>query len=536
MGLRKEKGLEYLANPDGDRVNEALRKMLKKDYRGGHSACMDMIRADVNDPRPYHALGLLAYDHGNLIKAEELYARAISLEPQSAAYLAARAQVLSVMGRQNEAREAVEAAALLEVTDPLTADTIAVVFSRAGFHERAVPFFEKAISLNPVPANFHYNLGSSLQFAGRFSEAKAAYQAALERDPKMFRAYSGIVSLERQTPADNLLETLEPLYRQFEDDADASLHLGHAIAKTHEDLKDYDASLAWLKRAKRLNRAQYGVDIGAQSALFGAARQTASLDVPEGLETSDGAPVFVVGLPRTGTTLVDRILSSHPDVVAAGELNIFAGLVKAAAGTPSNLVLDAETLAGVKAEHLAAMGAHYMGATKILSRGSARFTDKMPLNFFYAALIAKALPSAKIVALRRGAMDSCLSNYRQLFSTQFSYYNYTYDLETTARFYRGYDALMADWRSLLPADRFMEIRYEDIVFDQENQTRRLLDFCDLSWDERCMRFHENEAPVSTASSVQVRQPLYSGSIGRWKRYKDGLEDLRAALGDLAEAD
>jgi hypothetical protein len=160
----------------------------------------------------------------------------------------------------------------------------------------------------------------------------------------------------------------------------------------------------------------------------------------------------------------------------------------------------------------------------------------MPLNFFYAGLIHRALPNAQIVALRRGAMDSCLSNYRQLLTVQHSYYGYTYDLEQTAAFYRRFDDLMAHWREHLPDDRFIEVYYEDMVHAQEEQTRRLLDFCRLDWDEACLRFHENAAPVSTASSVQVRQPLYSDSIGRWKRYGDKLDILKAALGDLADAD
>lgn len=513
-------------------MNEALKRILAKDYQGGHALCMEMIRKNVNDPRPYHALGILAFDHDNYVKAEDLFVRATELDDRNAMYWAGLAQVFSVLSRQNEARAAAEKAAALPVSDAITADTVAVVFSRAGFHERAVPFFQKAIDLNPAPANFHYNLASSLQFAGRFEEARASYEAAIERDSGLYKAYSGLVSLEKQTPEKNRLDLLKSMFAQVESEAEASLHIGHAIAKTYEDLGEHDESLTWLKKAKRLNRERFPIDAGDQQAMFEAARHTAGLAMPSSYDTA--APIFVVGLPRTGTTLVDRILSSHPDVAAAGELNVFAGLVKAAARTDSNLVLDAETLAAVPEDALAAIGQQYIEATKILARGAKRFTDKMPLNFFYAALILKALPNARIVALRRGAMDSCVSNYRQLFSTHFSYYNYTYDLANTGHFYRAFDHLMAAWRELLPADRFMEITYEDIVFDQENQTRRLLAFCDLSWNEACMRFHENEAPVSTASSVQVRQPLYSGSIGRWKRYSSGLEPLEDILGDLAE--
>jgi hypothetical protein len=200
------------------------------------------------------------------------------------------------------------------------------------------------------------------------------------------------------------------------------------------------------------------------------------------------------------------------------------------------MVMDGETLIKANKLNLSEIGTDYINITKDLARGSARFTDKMPLNFFYASLIHRALPDAHIVALRRGAMDSCLSNYRQLLTVQDSYYRYTYDLEDTAAFYRLFDDLMVHLREHLPADRFLEIHYERIVHDQEKQTRRLLDFCGLDWDEACLRFHENTAPVATASSVQVRRPLYSDAIDRWKRYGNKLENLKKALGNLADAE
>jgi hypothetical protein len=200
------------------------------------------------------------------------------------------------------------------------------------------------------------------------------------------------------------------------------------------------------------------------------------------------------------------------------------------------MVMDGETLLEANRLNLPEIGQAYIESTRDLARGSARFTDKMPLNFFYAGLIHRALPNARIVALRRGAMDSCLSNYRQLLTVQDSYYQYTYDLKDIAMFYGFFDDLIANWREHIPTNRFLEIKYESIVHDQENQTRRLLEFCGLNWEEACLRFHENAAPVSTASSVQVRRPLYSDSIGRWKRYGDKLNDLKEALGDLADTE
>jgi len=188
------------------------------------------------------------------------------------------------------------------------------------------------------------------------------------------------------------------------------------------------------------------------------------------------------------------------------------------------MVMDVETLEKSKAlssSDLVALGEQYKVSAGELSRGAQRFTDKMPLNFFYLGLIHKAIPNAKIIVLRRDPMDSCLSNYRQLLT-----------VSETAKFYRKFDDLMAHWAVHIPSDNFMQVFYEDIVHDQENQTRRMLDFCGLDWQENCMRFHENDAPVSTASSVQVRQPLYSGSIGRWRRYGDKLDGLERALEDL----
>ncbi len=503
------------------------------DYRGAHAHAIKLIHQDPHNPTPYLLLARLSLDHNNHTKAVELYQKSVELGPDNAYCLAYYAQALTQLGKQNEAKSWADKAATLKPDDAHLADIIGVVYSRTGFHEKAVPWFKKAVAADSEPANYHYNLGASMQFLGDFSAAKNAYLATLDREPNTYRALASLVALYKQTAEENHLPALTLGIEALRDDSDAVLHLGHALAKTYEDLGDYETSLDWLHRAKAAKRL-----IASELnyvEIFDAAKQTANTDyVALRQSASNDTPIFVVGLPRTGTTLVDRILSSHRDVVAAGELNTFAGLIKRVAQTPSNLTLDAPTLLAAQQQPLSEVGKHYMKATQELQRNAKRFTDKMPLNFFYAGLILQALPNARIVALRRGAMDSCLSNYRQLLTVQHAYYNYTYDLETTALFYRQFDDLMAHWRARLPQDRFMEIHYEDIVYDQEGQTRHLLDFCGLDWDDACLRFHENDAPVSTASSVQVRQPLYSGSIGRWQRYGDKLDGLKVALGELAE--
>lgn len=512
-------------------LRKGLRQLEQRQYQAAHAGAIALIHGNVRDPVAYLILARIAEAHDNFPKATQLYQRAKELGSNDAMFAAAQAQFLVGMGRQGEAVEVAEQAASMAINDAYVADTIGVVYSRTGFHEKAVPFFERAVELSSAPANFHYNLGASLQFAGDFAAARTAFEGAIEREPASFKAWSSLVNLEPQSETSNHLEALEKLFSGNKANPDAALHLGHAIAKTLEDLGRFEDSFDWLLRAKREKRTALGYSVDADLALFAAVSDMSAPTVAN-RDRSKESPIFVVGLPRTGTTLVDRILSSHPDVTAAGELNTFADLIKSAAATTSNQVLDPETLAAVAETDLANTGRAYLAKTQKLARGAKRFTDKMPLNFFYAGLICRALPAAKIIVLRRDPVDSCLSNFRQLFATGFSYYNYSLDMSDTAAYYRAFDRLIAHWRQSLPAENLLEVHYEKIVHDQENQTRRLLDFCDLSWNEACLRFHQNSAPVSTASSVQVRQPLYSGSIDRWKKYGNRLNGLRRDLGLL----
>ena len=515
-------------------LKNGLRRLKSKDYEAVHAESIAGIKSNINDPLPYFLLGIIASEHANHNKALELFTKAAQLDEAEVWYHAYQAKEYSTLGRSNDAKASADTAQKLDTTDPYIADTIGVIYSRAGYHELAIPLFERAVRSDKNQASYFYNLGASAQFIGDFSKARTAYENAIALNPKLYRAWSSLVSLSKQIADTHHFDQLASLFEAAHGDAEGQLQLGHAIGKTLEDLGLHEESLEWLIRGKAAKRDQLRYDRKAGQALFARAKETAQKTPLKAEASYDVTPVFIVGLPRTGTTLVDRILSSHTSVVSAGELNVFAELIKAAAQTPSNLVMDEETFTKANSLDLPSIGHAYLEQTRAKAQRAAYMVDKMPLNFFYAALIQRALPHARIIVLRRGAMDSCLSNFRQLFSTQFSFYNYTFDLSDTADFYREFDDLITHWRESLPQNRFMEVHYEDIVHDQENQTRRLLDFCGLPWEEACLRFHENTAPVSTASSVQVRQPLYSGSIGRWKKYGSKLDELRKSLGDLVD--
>lgn len=514
-----------------DSLQAAEAALAEQRYQDAHRLCMDALVRDPKNATAMFLLGVIAAAHDNHRKAVDVFDRALALDATIPRIHAHRARCLIALNRPSAAVAAADRAAQLAPEDSLTLDTIGVVYSRTGFHDRAIPLFERAARQDPATASYAYNLASSQQFQGEFEAAEQNYRRAIALDPDHYRAYSSMAQLYRATELKNDLDALNAAFERLGSNQEAALNLGHALAKQYEDLGDYPTSFDWLVRAKSGRRKTLRTNIGQDRALFNAAATTAS--EPEASaaagNTSD-EPIFIVGLPRTGTTLVDRILGSHPEVFSAGELTNFASLLKRAARTSSNLVLDPATLHAAKDLDIHHLGQTYIDSTRPRTGNTSRFTDKMPLNFFYAGLIARALPNARIICLRREAMDTCLSNFRQLFATGFSYYNYAYDLEDTGRYYLLFDELIRHWREHLPPDRFTEVHYEQLVTDQEAQSRRLVEFCGLDWDPVCLDFHRNTAPVATASSVQVRTPIYSTSIGRWKRYGNRVDGLARILG------
>ena len=346
----------------------------------------------------------------------------------------------------------------------------------------------------------------------------------------LFRSHSALADLRTQTADRNHVQRLEALLEGVGDDVDGELHVRHALAKELEDLGEPARAFVHLAAGKGRKRQTLGYAIAEDEALFAALERTFDKQrcaiAPQGCASAE--PIFVVGLPRSGTTLVERILSAHSQVQSAGELQNFGVCLKRAVATKSNRVLDVPTIEEGARCDLAAVGRQYIDSTRPLTGAKPRFVDKLPLNFFYVGFIHFALPNARIVCLRRHPLDSGLSLYRQLFAVTFSYYNFAYDLRDIGRYYALFDRLMRHWQHVLPG-KVHEVAYESLVMDQERTSRKLLEFCGLPWEEQCLEFHANPAPVATASSVQVRAPLYRSAVGRWRRYAAQLEPLIAQL-------
>jgi tetratricopeptide (TPR) repeat protein len=381
---------------------------------------------------------------------------------------------------------------------------------------------------NPAPA--FVNMANLMLELGQRDAALSALDRALAADPRFAIAWYTKSNTKTFAAGDPDIATMERLLRpphSKPQPAEDRMLLHYAIGKACMDIKDAPRAFAHLNQGSRLKRATLTYDAEAAECgmvavakAFPATRFQDSDPIGEPSQV----PIFIIGMPRSGTTLVEQILASHPQVHGGGELR---HLEQALAEAGARSAAEAATL---PAEQIAALGRRYLALAPLRRPGALRATDKLPGNFLHAGLIHLALPNARIVHCRRHPVDTCLSCYATLFTTG---HEYSYDLAELGAHYRGYAALMAHWRSVLPAECLIEVDYETIVDDLETEARRLIAFCGLDWDDACLRFHATARTVRTASLHQVRQPLYRSSIGRWTSFRDELAPLLTALGDAA---
>jgi hypothetical protein len=326
---------------------------------------------------------------------------------------------------------------------------------------------------------------------------------------------------------------LEELVRgDSSQDVDGRLYAHFALGKAYADIGDCERAFRQIADGNALKRKQYGYnEVAALGALarIQAAYSDTLMRRNGGYGDPSSLPIFVVGMPRSGTTLVEQILASHRAIHGAGEIKDFEMAVVEMAGVAGYLSRAPEIVSLMPREQLGALGASYLGRIRALAPRASRIVNKLNDNFRFAGLIALALPNARIIHVRRDPVDTCFSCYQTLFAENLPY---ACDLAELGRYYRAYDALMNLWRAILPAGVMIEIRYEDLVADLEDQSRRLVEHCGLDWDPHCLDFHRNARSVRSASFAQVRQPLYKSSVGRWRAYEAFLGPLLAALDGL----
>ena len=467
---------------------------------------------------------------GRTDEAFGLAIAAMDAAPDNPHFIAHYASCLLNQGRFEEALAQADACLAHNPAKACTYHALGVVYTGCGELDKALDAAKNAVVLAPDDMDLQFNLATGLRSAGRLEEAESIYDRLIAHNPHDWELYRNRADLRRQTTERNHVEQLEQILPKVKGDARGEVQLLGALAKELSDLGDYPRSFANLKKSADLRRRmlQYNVagDVETMQALARAFDNGVLAASGGGLSDCE-EPIFIVGLPRTGSTLLERILGSHSDVFAAGELQNFAvELVKLAKSTFAGERLDKLSLVEKSTQlDFSMLGKRYLDSTRPRTGSTRFFIDKMPLNFLYIGLIHLALPKARIIHLTRHPMDACYAIYKTPFDQA---YPYSYDLQDLGRYYIAYRQLMEHWHALLPG-RILDVAYEDLVSDTEGTIRQVLEHCDLPWQPACLNFHENLSPTNTASAAQVRQPVYTSSVAKWRHVEQWLAPLQAIL-------
>jgi len=406
---------------------------------------------------------------------------------------------------------------------------LGAVLTNLGMMQEAQLAYRRAISLKPEFSAAYHNLSLVLKDLGQLNEACRFAEEAVRLSPNTASYYTNLAALRPFSVGDPYLAGLEALARNASSlpIADqAQLHL--ALAKAHENAGLFDSAFRQVLTGNALKRQQHTYDealvlggISRVRAVFNSQLMRAQ----EGFGEPSPIPVFVVGMPRSGTTLVEQILASHPQVFGAGELRLLDHVVASTSGSVPGLLAYPEMMSVISGAQIHDLGAHYVRELVRQAPKALRIIDKTPTNFFFAGLIHLALPNSVIIHTMREPIDNCVS----CFFTQFDGPQPFDDLAELGRYYCSYETLMHHWRQILPVGRILEVHYEELVTDLNNVAKRLVAHCSLEWDERCLDFHQTKRLVRTPSATQVRRPIYTSSIGRWRRYEAFLGPLLAEL-------
>ncbi len=519
-----------LTDPRREHIDQARVALVADDRKTSEQIFRKILQEDASHVAALCGLAAvsLAADKGK--DAERLLRHALKQSAHHPLAWRGLGQALMALGRLQEADAAARHLIEMEPENPQNWITIAAVSTRLLRNEQALEAYQEAARLQPKDVRLVMSIGHVHKTLGRRSESEAAYRAALNMDPAMAEAYWSLADLKNYSFSDAEMAGMHRLLSGGEKDRSNVAQLHFALGKAFEQREQYAEAFVHYARGNALRRPDAPFDI--EHFERRTARIRAFFDAPffvgrAGSGDASTEPIFIVSLPRSGSTLVEQILASHSRVEGTMELpNIigiahqFDDMVESRDGYP-------ETIGTVPDGLLTALGRRYLEDTAPLRTGKEHFTDKLPNNFSHIGLIHAILPRAIIIDARRHPMDCCFSTFKQHFAEG---QTFSYDLDDLGRYYRCYLSLMDHWDVVLPG-KVLHLQYEELVRDPENNIRLLLDHCRLPFESACLNFHQTRRSVRTASAEQVRQPIYSSGVGHWRHFEKELEPLRQALGD-----
>lgn len=540
--IKRAKALEKMAakRPASARllfegeINKARQHEQSGDPRAAEMIYREILTKDPNHVEAARSLASIAAQNKRFRDAEVFLKRVVKNAPD---YTRAWVDLANAQREMDKLDEAVKSANQVVRLAPDKAESYMVLASAigmAGDHQDAIEAYEKALDLSPEKAGALCGLAHHQKTIGRQDEAIASYRRAIEVKQDHAEAYWSLANLKTFRFRDDEVEAMLALLETNElpDEGRAQLH--NALGLEFEGRKDYARAFEHFQKCNEAQRPLESYDpVDTQSTYD---RIIDMFDTPffeqnAGVAETDVTPIFVVGLPRSGSTLIEQILASHSQVDGTHELGDLSRVVQAIRKEQKRQSRFPETLADLAVDEWRRIGQEYLERTRIHRQGAPYFVDKNPNNFIYTGILKLAIPNARIINARRHPLDSCLGSFKQLFA---SGQPFTYDMTELAEYYLQYQRLMDHWHEKLPGF-VLDVHYERVVADLETEVRRILDFCGLPFEDACLRFHETDRAVKTASSEQVRRPIYSSSVNLWRNYEKDLGELVHILEPLLKA-
>jgi len=509
-----------------DALEEGFALLAANRLHEASECCRRLLNAKPDLVEGHFLVGLVALELKQTWAAVSAFGSVTKLAPDHGAAWAQMAKLFMSAGQPNRADQALERAIRHEDGNPVVQDLIGTVHAMLGEQQEALRWYAKAVQKEPRQVAFLVNHANSQMYLGNLEQAEAELRTVLHLQPGNPNAH-WLLSGVRKAKNREHVEELETLAANPGLTPHAAAFLNYALGKELEDLEEWNQAFDAFSRGAAARRQTVRFDEAAEIEMYDALAHTYTAEWMERQAPGhpDPSPIFIVGQPRTGTTLVERIITSHAQVHSAGELRQFGTSIRRLINYrepkrfSARLVEEAANIDGEK------LGNAYMVSTRKVRGDLPRFVDKLPSNFLYVPLILKALPNAKIVHVQRNPMDASFASFKQLFADA---YPHSYDQEEMARHHARYRHLMDTFRERF-GERYFEIAYEEVASDLEPAARALIEWLELPWDDACLEFHSQEGAVTTASTVQVREPAHTRSIGRWRRYERQLEPMRKTL-------
>ena len=498
------------------------------DLDAARECCRRALACQPHFAEAHNNLGNVQRDLGALDAAVESYRRALALKPRFAEAHYNLGIVHRDLGDLDAAIESHRRAVDLRPDYAEAYNNLGNALNDIGRLDEAEQNYRRAAELKPDYAEAYNNLGNVLASVGRLDEVERYYRRAVELKPNYAEAYRNLFSIRKIEERDSVIGSVEKLYGETSASAEDRMHFAFGLGKAYDDLGHYAEAFAYLTEANRLKRQSFAYDVAQDARFFLRIREVFQESLFKRHAKAgrrDDTPIFIIGMIRSGTTLVEQILASHPAVFGAGELHDLSTVADSA--VQERGLRFPEGIEDLDDAAFNRLADDYLRRLRVRGGRARHVTDKMPSNFCHVGLIRLIVPSARIIHVRRNPLDTCLSVFANYFVHD---HPYAYDLTELGAYYRHYEALMEHWRHVIP-DGMLELSYEALIEQPEAEIRRLLDSCNLPFDPACLSFHETKRPVQTASVSQVRQPLYRKSLARWRNYEAQLKPLRSALSE-----